>query len=127
MSDPKALADRLQAYEEERCLGHFDCPIPHDLFRDVEALLRALAAAAPPLDRNDLLGGQGGRTADPPATQRQTLGGELLKLCPWCGELPDIEEYAVGCKNPCCEAQPSVGGGMNQAECISAWNNRSGT
>ena len=33
------------------------------------------AAATPPPDQNDLLGGQGGRTADPPDTQRQTLGG----------------------------------------------------
>ena len=31
---------------------------------------------APPPDRNDLLGGQGGRTADPPATQRHGDGGE---------------------------------------------------
>lgn len=58
-----------------------------ELFTAMDAIKKldaALAAAAPPPDRNDLLGGQGGRAPAAPATQRQSEVAEPKDaVCTW--------------------------------------------
>jgi len=54
-----------------------------DCYSRMDSLRRALAAAAPPPDRNDLLGGQGGRGPGAPGTQCQTTVADRARLPEW--------------------------------------------
>ena len=52
----------------------------------------------------------------------------IIKPCPFCGEVPDLEvsmcEFSIACNNKKCLVQPDCWLGANKSRAIKKWNKR---